>query len=1232
MMNHNTEEDLNAIVVEENTPIHDENTNNSVDDEVVVVTTDNIDLEIPEENARKDLDITEEEIKVTSTCSISDKIADVLADGWKTRVSEARKLVVDEIADITNEDISTDEKFITALEDGSLLCKLAQSLSDKCGLNIKIKLSKRTPNGKSRMKQQNFSRFSRFCRAINIQKSNVPSIQDLSSGRLKPIVNCLCDIKRLRDDNSFQVYAATWEAFSTPTKSVSSPAIMMSNGSSMSNKPQTNSILRVLRQSSMYGTSMVAGFLSSPSSSGFFNTGGGTNKANAKARTPIQNNTGAINMNTLASLSKVEAKAKLNQDNKVLEDKLHAAMLEIENLKTLVKSKDNEMALIKKECEDCVLGLDKKNNELQEATKTVNASVTVLESKDDELSNLREKYKDLLIKFEDASKTVANKHSAKVEELQYALKSSETTVDNLVVELSETKMRESSLAGQVTSLSRKLETFERKFNENKAELEDQKFEHEKFKIDLTTKTAKTKAGILKLKTNCKNVTSAYKALANEVNQEFTSLRHDFTNIAKLFMQKCKKADVERKELVENYEREIDSRRKVFNELQRLRGNIRVLCRVRPIDTYSDEVNTIGFSDHGNNKMSITTNLKGAREKRFEYDRVFQPRESQSAVYKEVSPMVQSSMDGFHSCIFAYGQTGSGKTYTMQGPANDPGVYTRSLEELFKIKEQRKATHEYTLTVSMVEIYNESIRDLLIPTDSAPNNNVLEIRKSKEGGNYLPNANLMNVESQDDIVKMMKIGEHNRSVGATKANEHSSRSHCLLLITIVGEEIESGAKMNGKLVLVDLAGSERVGKTDASGDRLREAKNINKSLSALGNVINALSNKQGHIPFRDSKLTYLLQNSLSKDNKVLMIAQVSPALSNYQESVCSLEFAGRARGVELGRAKANVKNMELPKLQEQLKKTKDQLYEKENKLREFVSVRRKLKQIEEENASLKDKIGNILDSTTSSKNEMKEMSNAISKASEKSSRFERELKEKDDKMQQQKQKIDTYQSRLCKAEQRVEQLENELTIKQRELREQKTIAGSARSSAKKPRPNSSRKRKSASPLAIRPLNSNIRSSARKSTKSSTTKSGGILKSSNSSSNKRVKRVNFNNENDVLEISRNEEDDVPSNTKSSTPRNLRTSSRVRAKFNSSSSNNNENASTKESTRAKELEEWKRKKASITRSRRVGLLGGATRIKQTGSSSRRTTTKSKTVGSRTSTRSTRSTRTSTRTSRWN
>ena len=398
------------------------------------------------------------------------------------------------------------------------------------------------------------------------------------------------------------------------------------------------------------------------------------------------------------------------------------------------------------------------------------------------------------------------------------------------------------MSGQVNTLSEKLETAEKDIRTSKARLEDQTFEHDKFKIAFTAKTAKVRGGISAVKTKFTNVSKAYKGLADSVGEELSSLRVEMNAMAKVFIQRCKTADLEKKELVENYEREIDSRRKVFNELQRLRGNIRVLCRVRPIDA-NDEVNTIQFAANDNTKLSIKPNSKGARQKYFDYDRVFQPHESQSSVYKEVSPMVQSSMDGFHSCIFAYGQTGSGKTYTMQGPVSDPGVYKRSLEELFRIKEQRKETHDYTLSVSMVEIYNETIRDLLVPKGKADETTLLEIRKTKDGRNYLPNANTIKVECEDDIAKTITLGEHNRSVGATKANEHSSRSHCLLMISIVGEEIESGAKMNGKLVLVDLAGSERVGKTAASGDRLREAKNINKSLSALGNVINALSNKQ-----------------------------------------------------------------------------------------------------------------------------------------------------------------------------------------------------------------------------------------------------------------------------------------------------------------------------------------------------------------------------------------------------
>ena len=251
-------------------------------------------------------------------------------------------------------------------------------------------------------------------------------------------------------------------------------------------------------------------------------------------------------------------------------------------------------------------------------------------------------------------------------------------------------------------------------------------------------------------------------------------------------------------------------------------------------------------------------------------------------------MVQSAMDGFHSCIFAYGQTGSGKTYTMQGPPEDPGVYTRALHELFTVVDQREQTHTYTMTVSMVEIYNETICDLLCEEKMAKQQaktrgkgKGLEI-KMGPNGNEVVGATLLPVNTADDIHFIMERGQTNRSTQSTKANEHSSRSHCLLLIYIEGLELQKNVKMTGKLVMVDLAGSERISKTDASGARLKEAQHINKSLSALGNVINALKQKNNHVPFRDSKLTYLLQDSLSKDNKALMITQISPTEYDVEE--------------------------------------------------------------------------------------------------------------------------------------------------------------------------------------------------------------------------------------------------------------------------------------------------------------------------------------------------------------
>ena len=314
---------------------------------------------------------------------------------------------------------------------------------------------------------------------------------------MKPIINCLCDIKRLRDDNDFQVYAATWEAFSTPTKGVGSPAVTTDGGEKAAQKPPANSILRVLRQSSIYASSMVPGFLGSPASSLF------TGKL-ASQRHPTQPNHGTVNMSTLASLTKVEEKAKLKQDNRILEDKLSAAMEEIDQLKCLLQNKDQEMAIIKEECKSVVSGLHTKSEELHEATKTVNASVTVLESKDDELSTLRTKYAELMQKYE------TSVNNTELQELRCALKSSETTVDNLVVELSETKMRESSLSGQVNTLSEKLEMPE-DIRTSKARLEDQTFEHDKFKIAFTAKTAKVRGGISAVKTKFTNVSKHTRA-------------------------------------------------------------------------------------------------------------------------------------------------------------------------------------------------------------------------------------------------------------------------------------------------------------------------------------------------------------------------------------------------------------------------------------------------------------------------------------------------------------------------------------------------------------------------------------------------------------------------------------------------------------------------------------------------------------------------------------------------
>ncbi|XP_042939320.1 kinesin-like protein KIN-14S isoform X2 [Carya illinoinensis] len=301
--------------------------------------------------------------------------------------------------------------------------------------------------------------------------------------------------------------------------------------------------------------------------------------------------------------------------------------------------------------------------------------------------------------------------------------------------------------------------------------------------------------------------------------------------------------------------------------------------------------------------------------------------SEHAVFAQTKPIVASVLDGYNVCIFAYGQTGTGKTFTMEGTPEDRGVNYRTLEELFRISEERGGIMRYGLFVSMLEVYNEKIRDLLVENAHQPVKK-LEIKQAAEGTQEVPGLIEARVYSTEDVWDMLKSGSQVRSVGSTNANELSSRSHCLLRVTVKAENLINGQCTKSHLWLVDLAGSERVGKTEVEGGRLKESQFINKSLSALGDVISALASKTAHIPYRNSKLTHMLQSSLGGDCKTLMFVQISPNAADLGETLCSLNFASRVRGIESGPARKQVDINELFKYKQMAEKLKHD--EKETK--------------------------------------------------------------------------------------------------------------------------------------------------------------------------------------------------------------------------------------------------------------------------------------------------------------
>ncbi|KAF7817955.1 kinesin-like protein KIN-14I [Senna tora] len=378
-----------------------------------------------------------------------------------------------------------------------------------------------------------------------------------------------------------------------------------------------------------------------------------------------------------------------------------------------------------------------------------------------------------------------------------------------------------------------------------------------------------------------------------------------------------------------YQRVLEENRKLYNQLQDLKGNIRVYCRVRPFFGQVNNAGIVGSLEEGSISLIIPSKYGKEGKKIFNFNRVFGPTATQAEVFADMQPLIRSVLDGYNVCIFAYGQTGSGKTHTMSGP-NDlteesVGVNYRALRDLFLLSEQRKDTISYDIFVQMLEIYNDQVRDLLA-TDGS-NKKYPSLTGSQNGIN-VPEANLVPVSSTSDVLNLMNLGQKNRAVSATAMNDRSSRSHSCLTVHVQGKDLTSGSHLRGSMHLVDLAGSERVDKSEVTGDRLKEAQHINKSLSALGDVISSLAHKQTHVPYRNSRLTQLLQDSLGGQAKTLMFVHISPEPDALGETLSTLKFAERVSTVELGAARVNKESSDVKELKEQIANLKAALARKE----------------------------------------------------------------------------------------------------------------------------------------------------------------------------------------------------------------------------------------------------------------------------------------------------------------
>ncbi|GMH43362.1 hypothetical protein BSKO_11284 [Bryopsis sp. KO-2023] len=606
----------------------------------------------------------------------------------------------------------------------------------------------------------------------------------------------------------------------------------------------------------------------------------------------------------------------MKQMQKKLADTQHV-VAELEGIQKQLKydmdKKTEEKEVIQRNCEDEEVAkntIEKQYNVLRRDKERL--EVKLSEAKSAQASSRRKTREVDLIETED---------SAKVKELQNILSVKERQLEDQYVKFEGLENQTKEVERLRDEASTQLNEIETSKDAEVAELKAQL----EVATGSTKETAKGKdEQINELMEELANVTAAYNENLEETTQmrlaqaelgELRSLKEEIHDKEKskatVIEGQAKKIDIIEKQ----YKEEQVMRKRYFNQMEDMKGKIRVYARIRPM---------LGFEKKKGGKEVVTApdeltiahpwkDEKKPRE--YVFDTIYTPEISQEKVFEGTKHLVQSAVDGFNVCIFAYGQTGSGKTFTIYGNDADKGLTPRGIEELFRVLERDSGKFTFAVKCNMLELYCDSLQDLLRADKKGTPK--LDIKKDSKGMVIISGAKAVEVTSPSQAMDAIEFGQQRRHVSSTQMNRESSRSHLIMSFVIESTNLQTQAVTRGKLSFVDLAGSERVKKSAALGVQLKEAQAINKSLSALGDVISALASGTGHIPYRNHKLTMLMSDSLGGNAKTLMFVNVSPSNQNVDETQNSLQYAQRVRTI-----KNDPSKMENSKEQARLKKLVD----------------------------------------------------------------------------------------------------------------------------------------------------------------------------------------------------------------------------------------------------------------------------------------------------------------------